>query len=103
NNCHKDFGGIRDSVANDYKTPFLEGNYYPPFELESDSGQKVCFVKAVTDKVNYKSHLGQVGIFFRPSIIAGDSYRLTAEIDFTGLANAAELEKLHKVTSAAKR
>jgi hypothetical protein len=102
-NCHKDFGGIRDAAASDYETPFLVGTAYEPFELKKDAGQKACFSQAHADTSTLKNRLGQAGCFFRSSYVAGDSYKLKAELDFTGLPNAAELEKIHHVSKPEQR
>ena len=102
-NAHKDFGGIRDAAANDFETPFLVGTAYEPFEVKKDAGQKVCFSLAHADATKNKQRLGQAGFFFRPSCVAGDSYKLKAEIDFTGLPNAADLDKLHHVDAPKHR
>jgi len=102
-NCHKDFGGIRDAPAANYEAPFLVGTAYEPFKLEKDAGQKVCFSTAFDDAAKFKNRVGQAGCFFRPSNVAGDSYKLKAELDFTGLPNAADLEKLHHVKKPEQR
>jgi hypothetical protein len=101
-NCHKDFGGIRDD-AEDWVTPWLLGDFYVPHKAEEDKGQKLVFSRACVDKDKHDKRVGKAGIFFRPSFVAGDDYKLTAEIDFTGLPNKADLEKVHGVTSEATR
>lgn len=102
-NAHKDFAGIRDAAATDFETPFHLGKSYEPFELKKDAGQKVCFLQAHADEAKNKDWLGKGGFYFRPSYIAGDTYKLRAEIDFTGLPNQTDLEKAHKVTTPKKR
>jgi len=102
-NCYKDFGGIRDAAASDFETPFLLGTSYEPFEAKKDGGQKVCFTKTHDDPATFPNRRGRTGIYLRPSNIAGDAYKLRAEIDFTGLPNAADLEKLHHAETAANR
>jgi LysM repeat protein len=94
-NAHKDFGGIRDD-AKDYVTPFAMGTQYTPYESKEDGGQKVVYTKACVDKAKYPKRLGKAGIFFQPSRVSGDDYKLTAEIDFADLPNKADLEKFHK-------
>jgi hypothetical protein len=100
-NCHQDFAGIRGT--NDYKSAFVLGNAYEPYDVKDDAGQKVCFSVAVTDAAKFPRRLGKAGVYFRPSFVAGDSYQLRADLDFTGLPNQADLEKLHGVTSRSKR
>lgn len=103
NNCHTDFGGIRGADDDYHAAPFLLGDYYVPYQVQRDDGQRVVYSLACVDKAQYPKRVGQAGIFFRPSIIAGDQYKLTAEIDFTGLPNAVDLEGFHNVVSVAKR
>ncbi len=100
-NCHEDFAGIRGT--NDYKAAFVVGNAYEPYDVQDDGGQKVCFSLAVTDAAKFPRRFGRAGVYFRPSFVAGDSYQLRADLDFTGLPNQTDLEKLHGVTSRSKR
>ncbi len=95
-NCHKDFAGIRDD-AKDWVTPCFVGEQYIPYKVEEDAGQKLVFSKGCIDKVKYPKRLGRAGMILRPSYIAGDDYKIKAEIDFTGLPNKADLEKFHGV------
>ena len=103
NNCHTDFGGIRGADVDYHAAPFLLGDYYVPYQAQRDDGQSVVYSLACVDKAQYPKRVGQAGIFLRPSIIAGDQYKLTAEIDFTGLPNAVALEGFHNVVSVASR
>jgi hypothetical protein len=71
--------------------------------VQKDAGQKVVYTTACVDRAKYPKRLGKAGILFRPSYIAGDDYRITAEIDFTGLGNQAVLEGFHGVTDVKSR
>jgi len=95
-NCHDDFAGIRKGAADDHATCFLVGKQLLPYEVVDDAGNKTVFSKASIDRAEPNTkRLGRAGVFFRPSYVAGDDYKLSAEIDFTGLGNAADLEKFH--------
>ncbi|MBI2685631.1 MAG: peptidoglycan-binding protein [Acidobacteria bacterium] len=99
-NCHDDFAGIRKGAADSYKTCFELGDKLLPYKVEDDAGQKAVFSKASIDAAEPNAkRLGRAGVFFRPSFIAADDYKLSAEIDFTGLPNAADLEKFHSYKS----
>jgi hypothetical protein len=102
-NCHKDFDGIRQSPNDDWFAPAFLGDAYVPYKVEKDNGQKVIFSKACVDSAKFAKRMGRAGFLFRPSYIAGDDYRIKAEIDFTGLANQAVLESFHGVTNEATR
>ncbi|MFO0587366.1 MAG: LysM peptidoglycan-binding domain-containing protein [Polyangiaceae bacterium] len=101
-NCHKDYAGVRDD-AKDYVTPCFVGEQYLPYKVEEDGGQKVVFSKGCVDKTKYPKRIGKAGLMFRPSYISGDDYKITAEIDFTGLPNKADLEKFHNVKDEKSR
>ena len=98
-NCHKDFGGLRDTPATTFKTPVFLGDSYVPYVVEEDAGQKVVFSKASVDAAKFPKRLGRAGCYFRPSFISGDDYQVTAELDFTGLPNQADLEKAHAIAA----
>lgn len=100
-NAHQDYGGIRGN--NDYKSAFVVGTAYEPYDVKDDAGQKVCFSVAGTDAAKFPNRVGKAGVFFRPSYIAGDAYQLRADLDFSTLPNHVELDKLHGVTSKSKR
>lgn len=102
-NCHVKYGGLRTKAAKYFSAPFLLGSNYVPYTASKDTGQKVVFSKACVDQGKYPKRVGRAGIFFRPSFIAGDAYRLKAEIDFKGLPNKGKLESLHKVTGVDTR
>jgi|GEM_PF-1095211 hypothetical protein len=94
-NCHKDFGGLRDNGESDWHTSFLLGDSYVPWLLEKDAQQKVVFSKAYADDDDYPPRIGRAGAFFRPSYVAGDRYAVTAAIDFAGLPNEEALQTAH--------
>ncbi len=83
--------------------PALLDDFYPPYKVEKDAGQKVIFSKACTDAAKFPKRLGRAGFYFRPSNVAGDDYRIRAEIDFTGLPNQAQLESFNGVRDQASR
>lgn len=100
-NCHEDFGGVRG--ANDYKSAFVVGTAYEPYDVKDDAGQKACFSLVITDSAKFPRRFGKAGVLFRPSFVAGDAYQLRADLDFSGRPNQKDLEKLHGVTSKSKR
>lgn len=102
-NCHKDFAGIREDPATNWRSPFQTGDSYVPYSVQEDGGNKVVYTIACEDKAQYPKRQGKAGVFFRPSYIARDDYKLSAEIDFSGQANKDELEKLHGITSPSKK
>lgn len=102
-NCPKDFGGIREGDDTNWQTPALLGEFYTPYKVEKDDRQKVIFSKACVDAAKFAKRVGKAGFFFRPSHIAGDDYKIKAEIDFTGLPNQGDLESFHGVVDEASR
>ncbi|MCP3869538.1 MAG: hypothetical protein GY703_15860 [Gammaproteobacteria bacterium] len=102
-NCHEDFEGIRKSGDDNAYTAYLEGERYKPYKVEKDSTQKLLYTKVYTDESKYPQRVGCAGVFFRPSFIAGDDYKLQAELDFTGLPNKDHLESIHGFTDVSKR
>ena len=102
-NCHKDFGGIRDVPAQNWSTPGLVGDKLEGYTVEKDNANKKLFTKACIDKVKYPKRLGKAGFFFRPSNVAGDVYKIRAEIDFVNLANEADLKTAHGIVDEASR
>jgi len=101
-NCHQDFGGVR-TQADYYKQPWFVGDQYIPYTVQDDGGQKVVYSRACVDKDKYPKRVGKAGIYFRPSYVAGDDYKLSAEIDFTGEKNQADLESFHNIKDAKSR
>ena len=101
-NCPDTLGGIRKGPGLDFDQCFLLGDFYRPYVSAADAGQKVVFTKACVDKA-FPKRIGKAGLFFRPSYVAGDDYKLSFEIDFTGLPNQAALESAHGTTDPKKR
>ncbi|MEM9457199.1 MAG: hypothetical protein AAGF11_23680 [Myxococcota bacterium] len=102
-NAPKTFGGIRVSAATNYETPFLLGDKLLPYEVKKDAGNKVVYSTAHDDPAKHPAARGTAGVYFRPSNIGGDDYKLRAEIDFQGLANKAALEAAHGIVDEATR
>ncbi|GEM_PF-3425135 len=100
-NCHKNYAGIRDDAKN-WVTPFLLGDSYIPHTLKEDSGNKVVYSLACVDTAKFPKRVGKAGVHFRPSYVAGDDYKLIAELDFADLPNKTELETYHGVTADLK-
>jgi hypothetical protein len=102
-NCPKKFGGTRDAKTG-YKNAFLLGAHYKPYDAKDDAKQKVVFTLASDDPDKWPKRRGKAGILFRPSFVAGDSYVVQAELDFTGLKkNKAALEAAHGITDEKSR
>jgi hypothetical protein len=94
-NCHKDFGGLRDNGESDWHTSFLLDDSYVPWTVEKDEAKKVVFSNAYADDDDFPNRLGRAGALFRPSAIAGDRYSVTATIEFAGLPNEEALQAAH--------
>ncbi|MCC7541441.1 MAG: hypothetical protein IT379_34810 [Deltaproteobacteria bacterium] len=98
-NCPKEYGGIREAAATNYKTPFVLGTKYECWDVKDDSGAKKVYTEAVVDGTKYPKRLGKAGVLFRPSYVAGDAYIVKAELEFrkdtADLPNKADLEKRH--------
>jgi hypothetical protein len=101
-NCPALFDGIRGAAAGEYETPFVAGATYVPHVVDRDAAQKVVFSRACIDP-KHSTRVGKAGVYFRPSRVAGDDYRLEAEIDFSGLPNQKQLEQAHGIDDPAKR
>ena len=101
-NCPIKFGGIRDTPDNNWKTPFFAGDFYIPYTVQQDTGNKVVFSTANVDKAKFAKRLGRAGILLRPSYIAGDDHQFHAEISFQGLPNQKDLETFHGITADPK-
>ncbi len=98
---HEVCGGIRPAVQNDmaqyYKAAFgIEGDHSlrPWKALDDPDGSdslnsRVCTIVhddlAQDEKKIFPDYMGKTGIYFRPSIIAGDGYRLRAQVSFKKL------------------
>jgi hypothetical protein len=101
-NCPIKFGGVRDVPDDNWKTPFLAGDFYIPYTAQEDAGNKVVFSTASVDKDKFPKRLGRAGILLRPSYIGGDDYQFRAEISFQGLPNQKQLEQFHGMTNDVK-
>ncbi len=93
-NCPIEFGGIRTKNDN-WKTAFAPKFSYPPYGVEEDSVNGSVYVVAYRG-LEYERCIGRAGLFFRPSIIAGDRYGLKVSLSFRGHKNQKELEKENK-------
>jgi hypothetical protein len=102
NNCPIRFGGIRDVAAKNYYAPVVLGDAFVPHKVLQDKGQKLVHSQACIDQDKYPLRLGRAGFLFRPSLVAGDAYRIIAEIDFKGQDNQEKLEELHGVNADPK-
>ncbi len=101
-NCPDTLNGIRKGPGLDFDQCFLLGDFYKPYVSAADATQKVVFTKACVDK-SFPKRVGKACLYFRPSYVAGDDYKLTFEIDFTGLPNQAALEAAHGTSDPKKR
>lgn len=91
-NCTEALGGARPSSAASYHTAvFSEGDLsLKPWKPKS-IGDKECMATVAHDHLSsaqrkntdlFEESIGRAGVFFRPSIIAGDGYRVRAEVRF---------------------
>lgn len=97
-NCHVDFGGLRDGGQADWQSPFVLGESYLPFVAEENPAKNAVCTNACADAIEYPDRVGRAGILFRPSLMSGDSYTLVATLKFTGLSNADQLSEAHSET-----
>ncbi|WP_426754841.1 hypothetical protein [Myxococcus sp. Y35] len=97
-NCPEAYGGIRTRVDN-FRNPFWrEPQPYAPHAAPTeDAGRKVLWVPAFTDGDAHPSRVGRAGIYFQPSLIAGDRYRVRARLSYAGRDNALALEAANPV------
>ncbi|MCA9707580.1 MAG: hypothetical protein KDK70_17135 [Myxococcales bacterium] len=88
-NCPALYGGIR-TANNDHRNPFWrEAEPYAPYARPTDDdGARAVWVPAYTDHGANPARVGRSGVYLRPSLIAGDHYRLSATLSFAGRANA---------------
>jgi outer membrane protein OmpA-like peptidoglycan-associated protein len=92
-NCPGSIGG-----KTDLEKIFLS---YQPFAL--DKPDKLPRTEAYADATTqWKALVGKTGVNFSPSKIAGDSYRIIADLDFTNLPNAEDLKKWHKADASGR-
>ncbi len=85
-NCPTSVGGKADLAQ-----IFLS---YKPFKITTPS-KVPCSEASVDTSDPWKALLGRTGVNFCPSKIAGDTYRILADLDFTGAPNAEDLKKWH--------
>jgi len=86
-NCHVDFGGLRSDGS---ILPFLAGALYPPYGTSLGAGGLRTPVAMGEDLP--EDCRGMAGVYFRPSIVAGDQYWIEATVRFTNHPRAEELE-----------
>lgn len=86
-NCKTDFGGIRPA-AGYYKAPFGTGkDSLLPWSPQDDASHE-AMATVLHDNLGQTgddlvtAQIGKGGIFFRPSIIGGDGYRVRAQVRF---------------------
>lgn len=93
-NCPALYGGIR-TQANNYRNPFWRGAQpYAPYAVPSDdNGGQTLYVPAYTDWNAHQARVGRSGIYFHPSLIAGDHYKVRASLSFAGQGNQVALEQ----------
>ncbi len=92
-NCPKVHGGIRDNIADYYKVAFGHGDDESllPWQAVPDSTTEsvatVVHDHLMSDQKDqgtnlFKPLIGTAGVYFHPSNIAGDGYRVRAEVQF---------------------
>jgi hypothetical protein len=87
-NCPTAAGGIRTAPASYYKQPFALGpeSLLPWQPLDVTSRESVATIvhdnlgQGAPDLV--MARVGMAGVYFRPSIIGGDGYRVRAQVQF---------------------
>jgi hypothetical protein len=94
-NCHVDYGGLRDNANDDWHAYFLLDDSYAPYTAAKDEGNKVVYSKVCVDDANYGLRVGKAGIYLHPSNMAGDSFQISAEISFDDLDNKEAVEAEH--------
>ncbi len=88
-NCPETHGGIRpDDLSNYYKAAFSTGDdYLDPWQTFIEPSRESVVTRiyeriGLQENLIYPKYIGQTGIYFRPSIIAGDGYQVRAQIRF---------------------
>jgi hypothetical protein len=79
-NCPRSCGGIAEPGVHSAPSAAWLGGHYVPYEAEASAG--VVFSRAYAERVHARA-LGKAGLLLRPSLIAGDTYRVTARVAFT--------------------
>jgi len=88
-NCAEKYAGSRTTDLNQHYKKYIHvGEKLLPYKSEDDSSKKAVFVKAPTEG----ERRGTVGIFFIPSYVAGDNYRIAATLDFENHPNKDNIE-----------
>ncbi len=80
-NCPRRCGGIAEAGVGSAVSAAWLGDHYAPYEAEADAG--VVTSRAYAERIHGRA-LGKAGLLLRPSLIAGDTYRVTARVRFTG-------------------
>ena len=84
-NCPKECGGIAEQGTGSALSAAWVGPHYPPYTAKVDYDNGVLYSRAHADTDKAARALGKTGLLFRSSIIAGDSYKITAALRFTGV------------------
>lgn len=97
-NCPVGNGGLRpDDVADYYKELFGVGDMSlsPWKALDDDATKTICSVfhddLGQAAELLHQDCIGQAGVYFNPSRIAGDGYRVRAQISFAPLPGGKDL------------
>lgn len=104
-NCPALYGGIRTAAASNYRNPFWrEAQPYAPYAVPTDDADaRVLWVPAYTDFATTPLRVGRAGIYFNPSLIAGDRYQLRAALSFSGRGNRDALQLANPALAAETR
>lgn len=96
-NCPALYGGIRTAAASNYRNPFWRGAQpYAPYAVPTDDGgARALWVPAYTDHGATPLRVGRAGVYFSPSLIAGDRYQIRAALSFSGRGNDAALRQVN--------
>ncbi len=92
-NCPDEYGGIRTKNDN-WKSAFVLGKGFKPYDVKEDPQECTVYSEAIIDD-QYERCLGRAGIVFHPSFIAGDRYKLKAELSFSGRKNKRKLKEVN--------
>jgi len=102
-NCLETYGGVR-TAAGYHRVPFwLEAAGYAPYaRAQADDGAACVYVPACVDR-NHAARVGKAGLYFQPSLIAGDRYQLEAALSFAGRPNRDALQQAHEGVQLRRR
>lgn len=94
-NCPTLHGGVRRD-QHQHRTAFwTEAASYAPYApAQIDDAAACVHVPAHVDRA-VPARVGRAGVYFHPSLIAGDRYRIQAAVDFVGRPNADALRLAH--------